>query len=153
MSRLVTVLLKHADFNVNARDELGFTPLALACRQGSEDLVNCLLDSGADVDIFNKSDDRPLHIALKARNEPVALLLVGRGADILDCKGKGGKTPLHLAAEHANLDFMRMVLDCMAYTEARDHLDREPLSLCTDARAAQMLLDAGADMHHEDEEG
>ena len=44
------------------------------------------------------NDDRPLHVAANQDDAELVKLLLDHGADI-DGRGKGGLTPLHLAAK------------------------------------------------------
>jgi ankyrin repeat protein len=152
MARLVPVLLTHGGFEVDARDDMGFTPLALACRKGSADLVRGLLGEGADVDALNNAGDASVHLALRAGNESVVQVLVEYGADIRK-RGKGGRMPLHLAVEYDVEDSARMLVDAGVDVNMVDDEGRTPLSLCGDAVVAQILVDAGADVNHKDKEG
>ena len=78
----------------------GWTPLHLAVFFGRINIVQLLLNKGADINAPSKNDQQvmPLHSALtNPRNAAVAELLIERGAD-LHARQFEGYTPLHYAA-------------------------------------------------------
>ncbi|KAF2833024.1 ankyrin [Ophiobolus disseminans] len=123
LSLLVPILLTFKEFDVNARDELGFTPLALACRTGSAELISALLDAGANPRLSNNARDSPLHIALSKRNVDAACVLVHRGADA-NARGEKGKSALHLSAAFGTVQIVRALLDKGADVHALDDKGR-----------------------------
>ena len=52
-----------------------------AAIQGDVDMINTLLELGADIDKQNLSGFTPLHHAVEAESEEAIALLVSRGAD------------------------------------------------------------------------
>ncbi|MGD8238963.1 MAG: ankyrin repeat domain-containing protein [Armatimonadota bacterium] len=83
--------------NVNAQGSYGQRPLSRAAPHGSVEMVELLLDSGADI---NAQDHQkgwaPLHEAVNWGNVEVVRLLLERGADP-NPKATRGETPLDLA--------------------------------------------------------
>ena len=76
--------------------------LSLACRQGKQDIVELLLESGANVNHRNKAGNTPLLEACSQGHVDAAHMLLGRGADIytptettLDVLSRG-HTPLEM---------------------------------------------------------
>jgi len=98
MARLVHVLLHQSEWDISAQDDMGFTPLALACRKGTFEMINKFVDAGADVSIRNKAGDSPLDIMVKAANNPpdgsIVDLLVQCGAED-SATTQGQSTPAH----------------------------------------------------------
>jgi len=89
----------------------GWAALHLAAHAGNAELVRLLLDHGADVDVVMITDElidrtryegtaTPLLIALRARHEAVALLLLERGASVDHRDAFSGENALFLAAKH-----------------------------------------------------
>lgn len=76
---------------VNAFAYDGWTPLHLAAFFGQLDAARLLLDAGADVEAVSHNGMRntPLHAATAGKHEPIALLLLQRGANphVLDAGG------------------------------------------------------------------
>lgn len=85
--------------DVNAPDPgLGRTALHFAARHDSVELIQILLDAGADVNASNNWGDTPLHIAAAEIKSPsVVLKLIEAGADV-NAKSSLGYTPLHSTA-------------------------------------------------------
>lgn len=79
MTNVVRKILETTDLEINAQDELGWTPLALACRRGVIELVEMLLDNGARIDIGTGEGELPVQIAERCGNDDVVTLLISRG--------------------------------------------------------------------------
>lgn len=47
----------------NPRDDHGFSPLHWACREGRSSVVDMLIMRGARINVMNRGDDTPLHLA------------------------------------------------------------------------------------------
>jgi ankyrin repeat protein len=85
---------------LNSYSADGWTPLHLAVFFGRINIVQLLLNKGADINAPSKNDQRvmPLHSALaNPHNAAVAQLLIERGADLHTGQAEG-YTPLHYAA-------------------------------------------------------
>ena len=108
-------LLLAAGASVNGKDSDGSTPLHCATSEGFKDVVELLLDKGADVNAkathrywSRDNHDRlftgitPLHEAALVGDPNVADLLIARGAQ-LDATTESGQTPLHYAAGYGYL--------------------------------------------------
>ena len=64
--------------------DIGVKPLICsACLDGNIDIVEVLLNAGANVNVYSFSDRRtPVRIALDAKNDKLVKMLVKHGADI-----------------------------------------------------------------------
>lgn len=90
---VVGLLLSRADVDVNCEDAYDCTPLHAALKFGRVNVVDQLLEAGANV---SKEDNRgriPLHLAAARGGLGVAGKLVRAGSDINACDDRG-KTPL-----------------------------------------------------------
>jgi ankyrin repeat protein len=69
---------------VNAKDEIGRTPLHYAARFGHKDVAALLIDNGADVkaEIHHKYKYTPFHVAAMFGHKDVAELLIDKGDDV-----------------------------------------------------------------------
>lgn len=73
-------LLHRYRVSPNTRDALGRTPLYVAAKNGSRDLMKLLLDNGAGIQL-GYNEKSPLHAAAISSSLPCAILLLEYGAD------------------------------------------------------------------------
>ncbi|OJI96951.1 hypothetical protein ASPVEDRAFT_158864, partial [Aspergillus versicolor CBS 583.65] len=91
-------LLLETVCEVDARDELGRSPLHWACATGKESIISLLLRHGADVNARSDGGWTPLHNACDRGSESIARRLLAAGAKI-NSQLLNGVSPLHLAAQ------------------------------------------------------
>jgi ankyrin repeat protein len=84
--------------DIDARDQMGRTPLHVAAANGEVELVKFLLNQGARVDAQERANDTPLHAAAENGRSGAAAALLSAGADP-NARGRGWFTPLHKVAE------------------------------------------------------
>lgn len=181
---IVSLLIQHGA-EVNERIVLGygFSPLQIAVGQPHQihpqllpdrpaytlrrgqlvQIVQSLLDSGADVTTVHRKRGTPLHMACAAReaNPGIAAALIAAGADV-HCKFEeagsvayrvehgldGGIQPIHYAAAAGNGAIVQLLLDAGVHIEVATRngirpLDNAVLSMRADVVA--LLREAGAD--------
>ena len=80
---------------INIKDNSGDTPLHLAAINCNMDLLNKLIDLGADVNATNNKQDTPLHVAAENSRPNVIDLLLSKGADI-NQQNEKGDTAFHI---------------------------------------------------------
>ena len=91
----IRLLINHG-VNVNWVNNMGLTPLLVACIWDYVEVARLLLDNGAEVDKTNKSGMTPLYVASQNGHLDLARLLLEKGADINKTNHEGW-TPLHAA--------------------------------------------------------
>jgi ankyrin repeat protein len=92
----VLELLKQDASLTGAKDADGSTPLHCATWKGQKEVVEVLLQHGADVNVHNNNDHwgtTPLHAAAHGNQKAIAELLIAHGADI-NAINLNGRTPL-----------------------------------------------------------
>jgi ankyrin repeat protein len=97
---ILTKLLVDKEANVNARIYSwdGATPLHLSCSSGNREVVQLLIESGADINARTRiCGQTPLHWAVLFQREPILELLTRYGAH-LHAKDSYGHTAASLAA-------------------------------------------------------
>ena len=87
-----------AGADVNAKDNIEWTPLHMAADLGYKEIVELLLTNGADVNAKDYKGVTPLHDAALWGHKEIAELLLAKGADV-NAKANDGKTPLDWAIE------------------------------------------------------
>ena len=60
---LCLVLSLSPVLSLSLRDDHGFSPLHWACREGRSSVVDMLIMRGARINVMNRGDDTPLHLA------------------------------------------------------------------------------------------
>lgn len=139
----VALLLGHHADLADVCDKDGYSSLALAVLQGDPDLVQLLLDHGADVDVVSKQSLSTLHLALQAapadqlRTAELCSLLLRHGAypGIWD---RAGRCPVHhMAARNLDKVIKALAADC----KVPGHLD---LRTETGETAAMLAVTHGA---------
>ncbi|KAL7940994.1 putative ankyrin repeat protein [Trichoderma barbatum] len=95
----IVELLVAAMVPFDTQDEDGYTPLAVAVREGNRSVAEYLIEHGANVNIFGPKFGSILHIAVTKGNLSVAKILVDAGADreAVDPKYKYGESLLYAA--------------------------------------------------------
>ena len=128
---------------VDARDNMGWTPLHIASRQGHRELVRLLLEYDADAFAHNQDKHTFLEIAWEHKHK-----------EIINLKYEGGQTALHIASEQASereyLKLIQWLIGHGADPNTGDEREETPLfpaSRNGNLNATQVLLDAGAEVN------
>jgi ankyrin repeat protein len=155
---LVRQLLEHAaslesrcnGFHYESKD--GCTPLHLAVGYGHADVMEILLDKGAEVDSKDAHKQTPLHLATNRGYVEGSLILLRKGASV-HAQSDLGTTPLHNVSmgSQPNETLLGILLDAEADVNARSHTGEKPLHFAAFNREANeetlsVLLQAGAEL-------
>jgi ankyrin repeat protein len=121
-------------------------------------LVQLLLEHGAEVNSQNERGATALHNASRVWNLAAARALVDHGANV-NAKDNHGQTPLHRVSEEEDyleehrFGVSRLLIERRADVNARDRNHETPLHLAShfpDLKLVRMLLDRGANVNAED---
>ena len=104
------VLQHGADPNLPARlcSAIGWTPLHFAALKGHADVLELLIEYGAEVDTASEKLHTPLHIAAHAGHAPAICALLAHGADTR-MRDDVGKTALDYAQEEGHSELARLL--------------------------------------------
>lgn len=149
-SAMVPLLLDYGA-DPNQLDECGRTPLIVAVQENKRDIVQMLIDAGADINKGQLGRDKLLYPPLwqairndnsfeRGGNLPMMKLLLSNGANV-DQTDQWGHTPLWWRAYHGNPKEARMLL---AYG-ANPNICLRVAAEMSQVRMVQILLENGAD--------
>lgn len=127
---IVTFLLDNGA-DINLRNKLGATALALTVSEGDAAIVELLIKRGANVNEKMEGDSTPLYFAAYRKGDHIKTfdLLLKGGADI-NAKMKGGTTILMQAVASDNRKIVARILDVQPDAiRDRDERGRTPLSI------------------------
>ncbi|MFC2172624.1 ankyrin repeat domain-containing protein [Acidobacteriota bacterium] len=131
------------------RDSEGKTMLHWASFWGNLEVVNLLIERGADVNALERTMASPLHAASMGSGDVgVVRALISAGA-LVNASTKYGRTPLHSARQAV----AEVLLAEGADVNARDGFERTPLHVAAymDRKSvAELLLAHGAEVHSRD---
>ena len=119
---------------IDAANDIGYTPLMAAIEGDHEEVIDFLLKSGAnaDPDVFARMQVEglggvsPLYIATRKENLAVIKKLLKRGVDV-NRPSVNLWTPLKSAAQQGNLDLVKVLLDAGADPNIADKTNYTPL--------------------------
>ena len=149
----VAEALTAAGASLQSRDPEGRTALHRAAGQGHEELLVWLLEHGAEVDARDNNGETAL---MQAPTRSAVMALCDAGAAVQAATGEG-VSALHFAAQYGRPEVVHALLSRGADPDAATRMGETPLHYAalagagTDCMAA--LLDAGADIDEETDEG
>lgn len=104
--------------NIN-KIEGSTTPLHIAVKSGNMEMIEFLIENGADPSIVNAKNNTPLHMAANEGNITAFKTLLNKNVD-LKIKGNFNLTPLEMAVVYGHEDFL--------FNLTKEHLDQIDLS-------------------------
>ena len=141
--------------DVDAKDELGWTPLYWAASLGRTEVARFLIDKGADVRTGATDGGTALHQAAQAGDWELVELMLSKGADV-NAKTKRGNAPLHIAASAGHREVAGVLIARGAEINTTTTANRTPLHnavLGKRKAVVELLMKAGADATVKDRQG
>eukprot|EP00937_MAST-01D_sp_MAST-1D-sp2_P000709 g709.t1 len=123
--------LKRTPGDVDMLGTSRITPLMPAAQNGRADLVELLLEAGADPLKRDASGLAALHFAVERDRVLCTSLLLRGGADA-DAQDNAGESALHRAAEHGWTESTTLLLDAGANPNLKDSQGETPLAYALD---------------------
>jgi ankyrin repeat protein len=120
-----------AGMDINERDSAGTPFLCAAARNGKKDMVQWLLEKGADIDAISR--DRGYSAVMDAvwkSNKEIVELLVNKGAN-LNFVSRDGQTALILATGSGNFDICRILAENGADPTIKDRMGMSSIDYAT----------------------
>lgn len=153
-----TDLLIRAGAQVDAANDYGVTPLALACTNGraGEPVVERLLKAGANPNSARQTGETVLMTAARSGSLEAVKLLLDHGADVNAKESRRGQTALMWAAAERHPDVMQALIGRGADIRVRSKGGFTALLFAAqqgDRASAERLLAAGADINETTPDG
>ena len=145
------IILLNACANPNiADDTYGDTSLHKAARQEcSIEVLQAIIDHGADVNATNKKNETVLTVAIINKNEGAINVLLNASADPNIADDAYGDSSLHKAVrQECSIEVLQAIIDCGANVNATNKETRTALAVAcmvNNEGAVKVLLDARAD--------
>jgi uncharacterized protein len=138
----IKAVREHLDGDANlarAFDRNGWTPLHLAAHYGHLDVVELLLERGADIHAksSNTVEQMPIFLALGGRQYEMVEFLLEHGADV-DSRQKKDWSLLHQAAIHGDLRMARILLSHGAQVNSQRMDGMTPFDLAKEKHHTEM---------------
>ena len=145
-SGIVRLLLAKPDTQINRQAAIGFTPLCLASQMGHAEVVQILLNAGADKEVTTTGGCAPLYVASRDGHAEVVQILLDAGAD--KEAAQSGLPSLYIASQNNHAEVVQNLLDAGADIEASASGGLTSLRIASrngHPEVVKILLDAGAD--------
>ncbi|WP_257281818.1 ankyrin repeat domain-containing protein [Endozoicomonas sp. ISHI1] len=142
--------------NVNAvMNNDGLNALMLACIWGHKDVVEHLINAGADLNAQTEIGSTSLHFAARKGHSDIVKRLIEAGADI-NLTLSDGSTPLSIAAEMGHTDCVKTLIEGKANLNTRTKGGYTPLFIAgqeNNTDCVKILIEAKADLNTRSNDG
>jgi ankyrin repeat protein len=135
----------------------GESPLCQAAVNGHKDVVNVLLEAGAELEVKDSLGQTPLYLAAKKGHEAVISVLLEAGAEF-DVANNFGWTALGWAVEGGHETVVKLLLYSGVNLESSIYYGTHRGLLANAVQGqhdgiVKLLIEAGADLEHKDTRG
>ncbi|KAL7888091.1 hypothetical protein AOLI_G00030650 [Acnodon oligacanthus] len=151
----VVAALIDSGADVNACDDLGYTPLLLATELRNVEVFKVLVSKKAQLDKRLPNQTSALHLAIQSGSMPLTQILLDKGLDP-NSIGPKDQTPLHFSALHNHPALMALLLRKGAQVNSVTQDGLTALHLASQSghtESVAQLLEGKADVHTQDKQG
>ena len=142
----VRYLVGLPEVDMNQRGLRGRTALHMAVLKVHADVVEVLIDAGADIEVKAEKGRSPLHCASSSGSLAIVKMLVKAGAGVRATDNKGD-TCLTLVSTEGHTETVRYLVDLPEVDlHHKNDLGSTALVCTRNPHALQVLIDAGADI-------
>ncbi len=145
--KMVSYITSNSDsVIINKAKDNGATPLFVAAENGHLEVVQILIDAGANKEAANDHGATPMFVAAENGHVEVVQTLIDAGAN-KEAAINHGVTPMFVAAQNGEVDVVQILIDAGANKEAATNLGTTPMFVAAqngEVDVVQILIDAGA---------
>lgn len=128
-----------------------YTPLEMAIKKRNIDLMQMLIDAGADIRYIDENGNTLFHAAAKINSSKNISFLLEKGLDI-NARNDKGETPLHISAEKGYKSVIVLMIENGADIFAKNVEGHMPMHIHlftyeSDPEHVQWLLSKGVDVN------
>jgi len=126
----------------------GCTALMIAAWNGNAEIVQMLVDAGAQLNVQNNYGRTALFLAAHNGKVEIVKLLIAAGAEIAE--KEDAQTALMIVAYNGNAEIIKLLIAAGAQLDVKDSKGRTALMHAVDqgrAEVVQLLIDAGAQIN------
>ncbi|KAJ8037647.1 Transient receptor potential cation channel subfamily A member 1 [Holothuria leucospilota] len=117
------------DSFINATSKHEWTALHFAAENGNTEILQCLLDAGANITARDYQERTPLHVAASFGRLPFVEAVLLEKPDLINESDKCGMNPLLLASKHDHHHVVRYLIKMGADISSRNSSEMTALSL------------------------
>ncbi|XP_045866978.1 ankyrin repeat domain-containing protein 16 isoform X4 [Meles meles] len=136
---------------VDCLKKADWTPLMMACTRKNLEVIQDLVEHGANPLLKNKDGWNSLHIASREGDPRILRYLLSVCPAAWETESKIGRTPLHTAAMHGHLDAVKVLLQrCLYEADGADRCGCTPFMdaiQCGHTAVARLLLEQHKEGH------
>ncbi|KAF3293548.1 hypothetical protein TWF132_004516 [Orbilia oligospora] len=161
LTLIMKVMLAGNGVDLELADNIGRTAVLFAAKEGYEDIVRVLIESGANPEAKNHYGEAAILLAVREGHESIVRILIGIGVN-LEVKNDYDETPLFIAAqtgykaEGGYEDVVELLIKSGASVEDKDK-DGKTALMAAVGRGyeiiAELLIKSGASVEDKDENG
>jgi len=151
----VQTLLRQNPALVDTRDEFDRTPLHWAVRGVHFELMQLLIEKGADINAKDNAWITPLHSVASRGHKQAAELLIAKGAD-LTAEDTTGNTPLSYSVSGGHKEVVKLLLDHGVHIPLQGEEARKLLHLAASSgnkEFVDLMIAEGVDTSLKNDEG
>ncbi|XP_043493997.1 BRCA1-associated RING domain protein 1-like isoform X2 [Polistes fuscatus] len=126
--------------NINKRNPKGETSLHAACIKGQKEIVESLLNAGANPNTKDNANWSPLQECINLGFYEICKLLLKAGA-YPNIPGIDNRTPLHEAVLNDRIREAKLLLEYHANKDVYDQFGKKPIDYCISKEMQQVLSD------------
>jgi ankyrin repeat protein len=130
LSKVVQKIQEGADINAPRAVHFFNTGLIYAAEGGHTEVINFLIDRGANIEQTNDDEETALHIAISRNKVDAAKVLISNNAN-LEAENIFQERPIHLSLARKQSDIVDLLINKGVNLECRDRYQNTPILIAS----------------------